>query len=385
MTMMPATATQTIGWLLANVAEIVDLPPDMYEAADEQYRLVGQFLADRSGLAGWDVYPQGSIRLGTVVRPFVGDEGFDLDMVCRRNILKTSTTQEKLKDEVGDALAEYLEVNKASPGAPHLCTPSRRCWTLHYPIDFHMDVLPAIPDPDATPTGILLTDKKLTRWLPSDPIAYATWFRAKMATEFLQRKAALATEMRKSIEQVPDWQVKTTLQQLVQVLKVHRDLHFIDDLDDRPPSILITTLAAYAYDGDGDLFDAILHVVAYMADYIESSSSGPRVTSPVSDENFADKWSDYAEREHKFRSWLDKVAIDLEEAAVTSGLRAVTARLSDSFGTERVTKAAARIGIETRDLRETGRLGVIGGGAALSTAAEASKITKHGFYGATPR
>ncbi len=101
-----------------------------------------------------------------------------------------------------------------------------------------MDVLPAIPDPDANPTGILLTDKKLTRWLTSDPIAYATWFRARMATEFLQRKAALATEMRKSIEQVPDWQVKTTLQQLVQVLKVHRDLHF---LDDRPPSILITS------------------------------------------------------------------------------------------------------------------------------------------------
>jgi hypothetical protein len=87
-----------------------------------------------------------------------------------------------------------------------------------------MDVLPAIPDPDATPTGILLTDKKLTLWLTSDPVAYADWFRRRMATEFLQRRTALATEMRKSIEQVPEWQVKTTLQQVIQVLKAHRDL-----------------------------------------------------------------------------------------------------------------------------------------------------------------
>ena len=89
---MPATATATIGWLLANVAEIVDLPPDLYQAADEQYRLVGQFLADRSGGNGWDVYPQGSIRLGTVVRPFVDEGGFDLDMVCRRDVFRSSTT-----------------------------------------------------------------------------------------------------------------------------------------------------------------------------------------------------------------------------------------------------------------------------------------------------
>jgi hypothetical protein len=191
--------------------------------------------------------------------------------------------------------------------------------------------------------------------------------------------------MRKSIEQVPDWQVKTTLQQLVQVLKVHRDLHFREDLDDRPPSILITTLAAYAYDGNSDLFDAILHVVAHMGDYIEPSTTGPRVTSPVSDENFADKWREYPQREQKFRTWLDKVTIDLEEAADTTGLRAVTARLGEGFGAERITKAAARMGIETRELRETGKLGVVGGAAALSTAASAPKIPRHQFYGSTSR
>jgi hypothetical protein len=91
--MMPTTATGTIGWLLANLADIVDLPPDMYQAADEQYRLVGQFLANRSDEDEWDVYPQGSIRLGTVVRPFTGYEGFDLDMA-----LGTSDNQRRFDD-----------------------------------------------------------------------------------------------------------------------------------------------------------------------------------------------------------------------------------------------------------------------------------------------
>lgn len=379
--MMPITASGTIGWLLANVAEVVDLPPDMYAAAEEQYRLVGQFLADQSGGQGWDVYPQGSVRLGTVVRPFTGDEGFDLDMVCRRNIEKTSTTQAKLKEEVGDVLAEYLGANRDVPGVPYSCTPSRRCWTLHYPVEFHMDVLPAIPNPVTKPTGILLTDKQLTEWLPSDPIAYASWFRERMATEFLQRKTALVAELRKSIEQVPDWQVKTTLQQLVQVLKVHRDLHFLDDLEDRPPSILITTLAAYAYNGDSDLFDAILHVVAHMAEFIEVSSSYPRVMSPVADENFADKWSEYPERQRKFRSWLNKISVDLQEAADLNGWPKVTARPGESFGTELIIKAAQKVGVETREMREAGRLGVIGAAATLATVADGPKIPKHGFYG----
>lgn len=158
-------------------------------------------------------------------------------------------------------------------------------------------------------------------------------------------------------------------------------MHFVDDFADRPPSILITTLAAYAYDGEGDLFEAILYAVAHMAENIEQSTSGPRVTSPISDENFADKWREYPQREQMFRSWLDKVSVDLEEAANTSGLRSITARLGESFGIERITKAAARIGVETRELRETGQLGVAGAAAALSTAAIATKIPKHGFYG----
>jgi hypothetical protein len=203
-----------------------------------------------------------------------------------------------------------------------------------------------------------------------------------MKRELLEKKAVLASETRKSIEEIPDWEVKTVLQQLVQVLKVHRDLHFLDDFDDRPPSILITTLAAGAYDGGRDLFQAVLHAVAAMPSLIEHSDHGPRVMSPVADENFADKWSEYPQREAKFRAWLDRVGADLEAAASVTRLDRVVARLGESFGVEPLRKAAAMAGVETRELREAGRLTTIGGAALLSTSPAGKPVSPHGFFGA---
>lgn len=380
---MTANKAASIGWLLENVAEVVDLPYDMHRAAEAQYTQVGRFLANHPSGAAWDVYPQGSFRLGTVVRPLLDDTGFDLDMVCSRDVSKESVTQSKLKEDVGIALSGYMRTTKGIPEAPRSCSPSRRCWTLDYADGFHMDVLPAVPDRDSPPTGIWLTDKKLTRWQPSDPIAYANWFHGRMATALERGRIAKAAALGRSIEDVPEWQVKTTLQQLVQVLKVHRDIHFKDDPDDQPPSILITTLAALSFNGDDDLFDAILHVVDHMADHIETTQSGPRICSPVSDENFADKWREYPLREKKFKAWLKKVGLDLQECANLSGLDVVTKRLGASLGIERVVKAAALEGQRTRALGDAGKLAVVGGGALLTSTdtAEARAIPKHGFYG----
>jgi len=215
-------AAFNVGNILDRIAETLDLPFALQAEAERQYRLVGEYLSDQSVLADWDIYPQGSARLGTVVRPLVGGAGFDLDMVCRIEIAKESTTEAEPKERVGKALTACVEANSTAPGAPEKCEPSRRYWTLYYPSDFHMDVLPAIPDVEALPTGILLTDKQLRYWQRSNPIAYATWFRQQMEQQFNRRRKMLATEARKSIDAIPEWQVRTTLQRVVQVLKRHR-------------------------------------------------------------------------------------------------------------------------------------------------------------------
>jgi hypothetical protein len=302
-------------------------------------------------------------------------------MVCSVHLSKASISQANLKKRVGEALDLYLEASRGQDGAPTKCEPSRRAWTLYYPSDFHMDVLPALPNPAAPPTGIILTDKELRDWQHSDPIEYAKWFRRCMQLEFETKRRAMASEMRKSVEEIPEFLVRTTLQRVVQVLKRHRDIYFLGDLGDRPPSILITTLVARAYRGENDLLSAVVATAQAMPTHIGTDEQGRDcVMSPVAEENFADKWNDYPERKQKFRMWLDQVERDLDEAQGQRGLPNVVSRLSASFGDEPMAKAARSLGIETRELRESGKLAVAGAAATLTTRG-GTTIRPHGFYG----
>jgi hypothetical protein len=354
----PAGAENVCAVLVRRIDDL-DLPPSLHDVAEQQYDQVGQFLANQPGGPGWDVYPQGSFRLGTVVRPLAGE--FDLDMVCRLEVGKDDVSKKDLKRAVGEALGQYMEAHRGVPGSPYEYVESRRCWTLHYEAEFHMDVLPAIPNVDTPPSGILLTDKNLLKWQHSDPIKYADWFHERKGQEFLRRKAVLAAEARKSVGEFPDWMVKTTLQRVVQLLKSHRDLYFKDALDDRPPSILITTLAAQAYEGGDDLFTAVLQAVAKMPDFIELGMTGPRVMSPVADENFADKWREYPARHRAFTAWLTQVGVDLDEAARQGTPEGMVARLGDGFGAEQIRKAAMAVREEAKTVYRGARpaLGVV--------------------------
>jgi len=130
------------------------------------------------------IYPQGSFRLGTVVRPAGRTGEYDIDLVCWLLIAKENITQVELKQRVGDLLRAYLrwKERQGHTDGPKTCEARRRCWTLGYPDHgFHLDVLPTIPDVEHPPTGILLTDKQLYRWQHSNPIGYATWFRTRLA------------------------------------------------------------------------------------------------------------------------------------------------------------------------------------------------------------
>ena len=53
---------------------------------------------------------------------------------------------------------------------------------------------------------------------------------------------------------------KSPLQRVVQILKRHRDLMFNGD-ESKPISIIITTLAARAYNKETDVLDALVNVV----------------------------------------------------------------------------------------------------------------------------
>ena len=90
-----------------------------------------------------------------------------------------------------------------------------------------------------------------------------------------------------SVRAVPKYQSnKTPLQRAVQILKRHRDIMFAGD-EDKPVSIIITTLAAKAYQGEGSITEALQTILIHMDKYIlnefdpQSGKTIKKVENPV--------------------------------------------------------------------------------------------------------
>lgn len=357
---MLTTMTEELSDLLRAVAEDLAIPGHLYEDAVVKYTNVGEWLAQEdSELAQFDpdIFPQGSFRLGTMVRPLNDDEEYDIDLVCHLKIKKENTTQKELKDRVGKRLEARDDLKK-------ILKPSRRCWVLDYPEPFHMDVLPVIPNVERLPNGILLTDTELRHWQHGNPIDYAEWFKEQMKVVLIEKRAAYAKRYQMSIEEVPEYEVKTPLQRVVQILKRHRDIYFQNNLQNRPVSIILTTLAAKAYRNQPDLYTALISVATRMHKYIEKRPDGKWwVQNPVNeDENFADKWNEYPERREAFFGWLEQVQDDFGVVARQKGLTKSASALSPVLGRNTVARAAASLGVNTTGI--AGSTGLITKSAA---------------------
>ncbi len=380
-------AEEQLEQLLGMTAQELDIPDHLYLEAVDEYEAVGDWLCrryDGGGHAACEIYPQGSFRLGTVIRPVHNRDEYDLDLVCRRDLAKESITQADLKEDVGTGLAEYQQAVAASASAPTL-KEGDRCWTLVYPRDrFHMDILPAIPDAEGAPNAILLTDRSLHFWQHSNPIDYATWFRRRMEQEFVRLREAAAKALRRDVAEVPEWQVKTTLQRAVQVLKRHRDISFQQEPKERPASIIITTLAARAYRGEGNLYEVVAAIAARMPSLVERRNGVLWVPNPVhGKENFADRWRSHPERATRFFDWMEQVNADLAELAGGRGFDRVIEKLAESLGETPVRKAAERVGTAMRGERTAGRLGMASGTGMLSVGAT-TRVRDHSFHGDPP-
>ncbi|MDH4338024.1 MAG: nucleotidyltransferase, partial [Candidatus Krumholzibacteria bacterium] len=224
------TRTENLDALLSIICEELQLPTSEYDRAEEHYVAVGHWLdAEGSLLRSWKpvIYPQGSFRIGTTVKPLKEDE-FDLDLVCELQLGEANIAPLSVLDMVERRLRDH--------GTYHnMIERKRRCVRLTYAHEFHLDILPARPDGQASGTRVRIPDGDLSMWLPSDPRGYARWFEGQAERIKLAR-----------VEPVPDQESvaeKSSLQRAVQLLKRWRDLAYQDNTDVAPRSIVLTTLA----------------------------------------------------------------------------------------------------------------------------------------------
>lgn len=347
--------------ILDEMVEKLDLPEYVIEQTIRRYESLGEWF-DRENSAfkdiQVDIFPQGSFALGTTIKPINDQEEYDLDMGCKVNVpqFKNQFSQEDLKKMVGKELEKY----RIAKGIEKDLDEKHRCWRLEYKdeIKFHLDIVPCIPlhtdnqahykqqlqeayQYDSTLNeavanlAINITDDRLENysiisldWQISNPEGYIKWFEDKM----IQDQRGVFNE-RASVKPVPIYARKTILQRCIQLMKRHRDNMFGDD-ERKPISIIITTLAARAYNGEQNLEEALINILEKMPEYINNSI--PRVPNPVNPNvDFTDRWDmpegTKLDLEGNFKNWLMQAKIDFKNLLKTNNYETASLILNNKF------------------------------------------------------
>ncbi len=91
------------------------------------------------------VVPQGSFRYGTVVRPLVATQKYDLDNVTTLQIAKTRMSQRELKNLYGAEIKAYAIAHQMTDPVEERNLVLQRVFYADA-FDFHLDSLPCVPE-----------------------------------------------------------------------------------------------------------------------------------------------------------------------------------------------------------------------------------------------
>ena len=130
----PGIRKRYLAGVLELLCQQLELTPTQYEDATAKYGAVGSWLND--GLLHTrldpEMFAQGSIRLGTTVRPLGRDE-FDVDLVCWLVGGHDGLEPSRIMRLIGDRLREHKTYCA-------MLEAKNRCWRLNYAGEFHMDI-----------------------------------------------------------------------------------------------------------------------------------------------------------------------------------------------------------------------------------------------------
>lgn len=379
---------QLINTLDGNVRQI-ELTSAQHAQLETAYTAVAKWLGDSDHplLRDVQIYPQGSVRLRTTVRP-IGQDEFDVDLVCLLpNARLGVDSAESIYHLVGERLRAHGTYKK-------MLEPKNRCWRLDYADGsrFHMDITPAMPNPMCGEGGILVPDRERKEFKPSNPVRYAEIFDdiSRLAPEFTGLELAQFTEAlsRASIEPLPDPMApKDFLRRIVQLAKRHRDLHYQQAKGRHPPiSIVLTTLIMESYANlTKQVFqspwDFMESVIREMPLYVRDTTEGYVVPNPSApDENFAEKWNAEPQKARDFLDWHSHFLADIHGLVAAQGFDRILPILNEKLiGPDSLAWQKHMIGGigQARQNAELSRVSVVGG---ISTVGGVP-VQKNTFYG----
>lgn len=304
-----------LAMIFDSLANELNITASMLDKAETAYNALGAYI--KASNEDWDVaiYPQGSFELGTVIKPLTEEEQYDVDLII--HVKHPSFNAEQLRNAVMELLLKHGRYEgKVENKKP--------CIRIQYAesSQFHMDIASAI-DSFSNDESIQIArfDGISSYYYDiSNPIGYIKWFKSTMQYEEF-RKAQAVFEAQTVVQELKLSRIRTPLQKAVQILKRHRDIYFMNrnDSDNRPSSIIVTTLCAMAYADTFGTYEkentylTILNMLNRIPHYLNRNEAGEfyLVNPSNPEENFLKKWNENDALVLAFREWSAKAKMDI--------------------------------------------------------------------------
>lgn len=362
--------------LLNRIGEKLQLNQTRIEKAELSYKSVSEWLKeDELFFKKYDIniYPQGSYRLGTTVKPKSKEE-YDLDFILEVNYDYKRLRPEEFLNQLERRLNES-EVYK------NKIERKKRCVAINYENDFHLDVIPALPRDFFKGENLKISDRKLSTWLDSNPKGYIKWFESNFIAQNLLLEKAL------DIEQLPSkvpYSFIQPLQRIVQLTKRHRDVYFEKEKENSPRSIVLTTLIAEYYNSWESESESMLNVLHNIKNEIESNPYGRIVIVNPSNPNekFSDLWDNKPHLYNYFKEFINSFYTFWKQLFQTQGIDKIGKQLEIMFG-ESVTREVINEQVEyVEELRKAGKLRMnVFGSLTSSNLSKTISVKRNTFYG----
>lgn len=361
--------------LLLGICDKLQLAPSMYTQATDRYETISRTIQQDPAFSqtSLKMYPHGSFRLKTTVKPLSDDE-FDLDFVAELPADSTMTPQELYNHIVRILRNDGIHNNMVEL--------KNRCVRVNYANDFHMDIMPGkLIDPSTH--EIIVPDRELKGWNHhSNPIAFADWLERQAKTRILFEMAEVRKAQHK-IEKVTDQEVTAQLEPLrraIQLVKRYRDI-YCDKTNTSPVrSIVICTLMGKMSSFTGDTLQIITSFCDYTNSLILQSGNSPFIVrNPVVDEILTEKWSE----DHNYRDFVGMMNALTEDVAklrhmtINSDINSQTKKMFGETVTNLVLTDFAKA---INEARSSGSLSVSSNGV-LRSDRSGTPIKKNTFYG----
>jgi len=355
MKLVTASANRELDELLDLIGLSVQLTPPQFDRAETSYHAVADWLkASESPVSKYwpDIFAQGSLRLDTTVRPLSYTE-FDLDLVCLLQI-SDQVNPAAVYDLLLRRMRDHGTYNKIIVVLP-------RCIRLDYSGDFHLDIVPAIPDPACRPgeTCMKIPDQHLRKWRDSNPKGFSKWFDIQAAKRLLFEKGAKRLSANANVEPLRDpapAYLKPPLKLTVQLFKRWRDVAFKDREELAPSSIILTTLSGTLYQGEHHPTDALATILDGVCLWSQRVEQIELMNPSNPKERITDRWKDKPEAYDAFIGAVHDFRYAMHRLIDRGRYPDCIEDLKELFGDYPVQRAFTKFAKRRKEASDSGRL-----------------------------